>query len=177
MIRAFRQIGGLRALEDAAGIYADLMKHVRKVGSVTHQPFGFHKFAVRVSRWNPIASRQAGKLVAAVGEECVGTDEQGIGARPVADKLSCVFPEWRDPSRIVDSLADMIRARIFAIACGYEDGNDLDRLRNDPAFKLACGRLPDTDRDLCSQPTLSRLENAPCLREAIRLSYALVEAT
>jgi hypothetical protein len=203
MIRAFRQIGGLRALEDAAGIHADLMKHVRKVGSVTHQPFGFHKFAVRVSRWNPIASRQAGKLVAAVGEECVGTDEQGIGARPtaafdggrltsdrgvmllaladrrvgVADKLSCVFPEWRDPSRIVDSLADMIRARIFAIACGYEDGNDLDRLRNDPAFKLACGRLPDTDRDLCSQPTLSRLENAPCLREAIRLSYALVEAT
>jgi Transposase DDE domain group 1 len=65
-----------------------------------------------------------------------------------------------------------IRARIFAIACGYEDGNDLDHLRNDPAFKLACGRLPDTDRDLCSQPTLSRLENAPRLREAIRLSYA-----
>jgi hypothetical protein len=31
----------------------------------------------------------------------------------------------------------MIRARIFAIACGYEDGNDLDRLRKDPAFKLA----------------------------------------
>jgi hypothetical protein len=93
----------------------------------------------------------------------------------VADKLSCVFPEWRDPSRIVHSLADMIRARIFAIACGYEDGNDLDRLRKDPAFKLACGRLPDTDRDLCSQPTLSRLENAPCLREVIRLSYALVE--
>ena len=93
----------------------------------------------------------------------------------VADKLSCVFPEWRDPSRIVHSLADMIRARVLAIACGYEDGNDLDRLRNDPAFKLACGRLPDTDRDLCSQPTLSRLENAPCLREAIRLSYALVD--
>ena len=69
----------------------------------------------------------------------------------------------------------MIRARIFAIACGYEDGNDLDRLRGDPAFKLACGRLPDTGRDLCSQPTLSRLENAPHLREVIRLSYALVD--
>jgi len=75
----------------------------------------------------------------------------------------------------VHNLADVIRARIFAIACGYEDGNDLDHLRHDPAFKLACGRLPDTDRDLCSQPTLSRLENAPRLREAIRLSYALVD--
>ena len=32
----------------------------------------------------------------------------------------------------------------------------LDRLRFDPALKLACGRLPDTGRDLCSQPTVSR---------------------
>ena len=39
---------------------------------------------------------------------------------------------------------------IFAIACGYEDADDLDRLRFDPAFKLACGRLPDSGRDLCS---------------------------
>jgi Transposase DDE domain group 1 len=42
-----------------------------------------------------------------------------------------------------------LRARIFAIACGYEDADDLDRLRSDPALKLACGRLPDTGRDLC----------------------------
>src|SRR5215208_2739554 len=80
------------------------------------------------------------------------------------------------PARIVHSVADMIRARIFAIACGYEDGNDLDHLRQDPAFKLACGRLPDTGRDLCSQPTLSRLENAPRLPDVIRLTYALVDA-
>ena len=76
----------------------------------------------------------------------------------MAEKLSWVFPEWRDRSRIVHGLADVIRARIFAIACGYEDGNDLDHLRSDPAFKLACGRLPDTR-----------------LRETIRLSYALVD--
>jgi Transposase DDE domain group 1 len=45
--------------------------------------------------------------------------------------------------------------RIFAIACGYEDGDDLDRLRGDLVFKLAYGRLPDTGADLCSQPTVS----------------------
>jgi len=39
------------------------------------------------------------------------------------------------------TLADMIRARVFAIACGYEDANDLEHLRKDPAFKHACGRL------------------------------------
>jgi hypothetical protein len=48
-------------------------------------------------------------------------------------------------------------------------------LRSDPAFKLACGRLPDSGRDLCSQPTLSRLENAPGLKDVVRLSYALVD--
>ncbi len=31
----------------------------------------------------------------------------------------------------------MIRARMFAIACGYEDSDDLDALRFDPAFELA----------------------------------------
>ena len=57
-----------------------------------------------------------------------------------------------------------------------QDADDLDHLRSDPAFKLACGRLPDTGRDLCSQPTLSRLENAPRLRDVIRLTYTLVDA-
>ena len=46
---------------------------------------------------------------------------------------------------------------------------------NDPAFKLACGRLPDSGLDLCSQPTLSRAENLPDLRTIIRLSNVLVD--
>ena len=58
---------------------------------------------------------------------------------------------------------------MFAIACGHEDCNDLDVLRFDPAFKLACGRLPETGGDLASQPTLSRLENAPSWRGLARL--------
>ena len=35
--------------------------------------------------------------------------------------------------------------------------------------------MPDSGRDLCSQPTLSRLENAPRLKDVIRLTYALVD--
>jgi hypothetical protein len=57
-------------------------------------------------------------------------------------------------------MADILRARAFAIACGYPDADDLDILRDDPAFKLACGRLPQTGDDLASQPTMSRWENA-----------------
>src|SRR6266702_4154781 len=131
-------------------------------------PFSFPA----VSRKKITAGFDGGRLTSNGGVMLLAMADRRIG---VAEKLSLVFPERRDATRIVHSLADMIRARIFAIACGYEDGNDLDQLRADPAFKLACGRLPDTDRDLCSQPTLSRLENAPRLREVIRLSYALVD--
>ncbi|WP_216074327.1 transposase, partial [Acinetobacter baumannii] len=79
------------------------------------------------------------------------------------------------PERVTHAMADILRARIFAIACGYEDANDLDRLRTDPAFKLACGRLPDSGMDLCSQPTCSRVENLPDLRTVIRLGGVLVD--
>lgn len=65
---------------------------------------------------------------------------------------------------ITHSVASILPARVLPIACGHEDGNDLDRLRGDPAFKLACGRLPDSGVDLCSQPTVSRWENAPDLK-------------
>jgi hypothetical protein len=70
----------------------------------------------------------------------------------------CV-PEWRRGG-VRHSLERLVRQRVFQIACGYEDQDDADVLRSDPAFKLACGRLPTSEPDLASQPTLSRLENA-----------------
>ena len=94
----------------------------------------------------------------------------------MADNLARVFPDRRDPMRVVHSLVDMFRSRMFAICCDYEDADDLDHLRSDPVFTLACGPLPDTSHDLRSQPTLWRLENAPRLRDVIRLTYTLVDA-
>src|SRR5258707_6129046 len=125
-----------------------------------------------VCRKKITAAFDGGRISSDGGVMLLAQAERRLG---IADRLARVIPDGRDADRVTHLLPDIRRARIFAIACGYEDADDLDRLRNDPAFKLACGRLPDTDRDLCSQPTLSRLENAPCLREVIRLSYALVE--
>ena len=69
----------------------------------------------------------------------------------------------------------MLKTRVFAICCGHEDGIDLDRLRHDPLLKLAVGRPPETGDPLCSQSTMSRLENAPTKIEAARLTAALVD--
>ena len=93
----------------------------------------------------------------------------------IADKLAAVIADPRDPAQITHTLQDMLRVRMLAIAAGYEDANDLTSLRSDPAFKLACGRLPETGDDLCSQPTMSRLENLPKRREIRALLGVMVD--
>ena len=93
----------------------------------------------------------------------------------LATRLAGCLTDVRDPASTTHSYADMIGARLFAIACGYEDCDDLDVLRFDPAFKLACGRLPETGRDLMSQPTLSRLQNAPSWRELARMGLTMID--
>ena len=60
------------------------------------------------------------------------------------------------------------------IAAGYEDGNDADSLRHDPSFKIALERGPETGAALCSQPTISRMENQPDARALIRMSAEMV---
>jgi hypothetical protein len=82
-------------------------------------------------------------------------------------------PEWRArPAK--HSLSALVRQRVYQIACGYEDQNDANALRRDPLLKLVLGRLPETAPDLASQPTLSRLENAPGPRECLSIARALV---
>jgi hypothetical protein len=67
----------------------------------------------------------------------------------IAARLAAIISDPRDPRHITHSVADIVRARMLAIACGYEDANDLDQLRSDPGFKLACVRLADSGADLC----------------------------
>lgn len=65
----------------------------------------------------------------------------------------------RDPRFVLHSQRQMLTSRIFGIAAGYEDGNDHETLRRDPAFQVAADQAPDESRPLASPSTLSRLEN------------------
>jgi hypothetical protein len=93
----------------------------------------------------------------------------------LAERLAACIPDWRDPESISHTLAEMLRFRMFAIAAGYEDADDCDALRSDPIFKLAVGRGPETGEPLCSQPTMSRLENRVSWRTLVRLQAALID--
>ena len=98
--------------------------------------------------------------------------ERGLG---LAERLASCLVERRDAARIDHKMIEMLRWRMFLIAAGYEDAVDCDSLRGDPVFKMAVGRLPESGQALCSQPTMSRVENAPTKIEVARMMVAMVD--
>ncbi len=92
----------------------------------------------------------------------------------LCEAISECVPEWRK-RKGQHSMSSLIRQRVFQIACGYEDQNDSNSLREDPLLKVVCGSLPESGKDLASQPTISRLENAVDVRCCYRMSQALFE--
>jgi hypothetical protein len=104
------------------------------------------------------AAFDGGRISSDGGVVLLAGAERRLG---LIDTLAALMPDHRDPALTTHSMSDILRARVFAIACGYPDADHLDDLRRDPAFKLACGRLPESGDDLHSQPTMSRWENAP----------------
>jgi hypothetical protein len=138
------------------------------MSDITTETFGFPA----IGRKKLTAAFDGGRLTSDGGVMLLAAVEREMG---IAERFAGLIADPRNPAFITHSVADILRARMLAIACGYEDADDLDHLRDDPGFKLACGRLPDSGADLCSQPTVSRWENAPTLREVISLTYAMVD--
>ena len=110
------------------------------------------------------------------GRNALAMAERRLG---LADNLARVFPDRRDPTRVVHSLVDMFRtlACSRSAAATRNAHDDLDRRGPVTAdIERPAVVYRNTGRDLCSQPTLSRLENAPRLRDVIRLHHILVDA-
>jgi len=87
---------------------------------------------------------------------------------------NCIHDE-RDHRYIDHSVKELLTQRVFQIAAGYEDCNDCNDLREDMIFKMCAGRLPQSDNDLASQPTMSRLENTVTKTDLFRLGMCLVD--
>ncbi len=118
------------------------------------------------------AAFDGGRLTSDGGVMLLAQAERRTG---IAGRLAGCIADPHDQSRVVHGLADILRTRIVAIACGYEDADDLDHLRHDPGFKLAVGKLPGDAIGLASQPTMSRCKNAPTTRELVRMMDDMVD--
>jgi hypothetical protein len=113
-----------------------------------------------------------GRLTSDAGLLLLPEIERTLG--PAERPARCI-KDPRAPERVRHGLAEMIRFRALLSAAGYADANDCDALRADPAFKLAVGRLPESAVELCSQPTMCRLENLPGPTALKRIMAAMVQ--
>jgi len=90
-------------------------------------------------------------------------------------KMTDSLRDRRHPGYVKHDLLELFKQRVFQIACGYEDGNDSNELREDPVMKIACERLPDDEKALASQPTISRFENGISRTDLYRIAEVFVD--
>ena len=91
----------------------------------------------------------------------------------ITKRISQSLSDQRDQRYTTYESEELISQRLFQSACGYEDCNDANTLRNDSMFKIASQRA--IKESLASQPTLSRLENSVSSKELYRLAQAMLE--
>src|SRR2546428_11421050 len=114
----------------------------------------------------PHASSDGGALLLKLVDDQLGLTTQV--ARALRDR--------RQPGKIAHPLRDLVRRRLFGLACGYAACNDAARLADAPIHKLLLDRDPLAGPALGSQPTLSRFENAVRRSDLYRLGLAVAEA-
>jgi hypothetical protein len=96
-------------------------------------------------------------------DDCVG----------VSATLGAFWSEKRQAGKVRHDGLALIRQRLYALACGYEDANDASRLRFDPLHRAVIGG--DEVSALASQPTISRFENAVTKTGLMRLGLSLAD--
>src|SRR5207245_2558596 len=57
-------------------------------------------------------------------------------------RLAGAIRDRRQPGKVAHPLRDLLRQRVFGLACGYADCNDAARLIDDPIHKLLLDRDP-----------------------------------
>ena len=114
----------------------------------------------------PHASSDGGALLLKLADDRLG----------LTWRLASTIRDQRQPGKVAHPLRDLLRQRVFGLACGYADCNDAARLGDDPIHKLLLDRDPLDGAALGSQPTLSRFENAVGRADLYRLGTALVDA-
>lgn len=94
----------------------------------------------------------------------------------IIGRITDVIRDRRHQGYVKHQFDELMKQRVFQIACGYEDGNDANDLRDDPGLKLACERQPLGGAPLATQPTLSRFENALTRTDLYRLAQVVLDS-
>jgi hypothetical protein len=125
-----------------------------------------------LGRQTVVADFRGGRLTSDSGALLLREVADRIG---LFDALDAAIPDPRHPIYTVHDQKAMLAQRVMAIALGYEDLNDHQALRADPALQLASGKAPEEGSMLASPPTICRLENRVDRKTLVRLAAVLVD--
>ena len=117
-----------------------------------------------------VSRNDGGDITSDAGLLLVSLADKKVGL--TAAMADAIF-DSREQGKVSHRIIEMARERIYAICQDYEDANDLNTLRKDPALKTVCERLPKSGDALASQPTISRFENMPSAKEQMRMAVAM----
>ena len=108
-----------------------------------------------------VADFEGGDITSNAGALLLGQVDRGLG---LIRRFATCFTDRRDPRYVEHQLETLIGQRVFGLALGYEDLNDHDELRKDPAFAVLARKLEPVLRTDCEalagKSTLNRLELA-----------------
>jgi hypothetical protein len=119
-----------------------------------------------------VADFHGGRLTTDAGALLLREVAERIG---LFDALNAAIPDPRNPVFVIHDQRALIAQRVTAIALGYEDLNDHQDLRTDPALQVATGKPPEIELPLASPPTLCRLENRVTRTTLVKIAAVLVD--
>ena len=119
-----------------------------------------------VERKRVVAAFDGGAITSNAGALLLGQLDHGLG---LIRRFAACFTDRRNQRFVEHRLETLLGQRIFGLALGYEDLNDHDELRKDPALAVLAGKLKahrDDCEALAGKSTLGRLERLAKRRAA-----------
>ena len=104
------------------------------------------------------AAFDGGAITSDAGALLLGATDRAIG---LVGRFAACFGDARRADLVEHAVSTLVGQRVFGIALGYEDLNDHDALRHDPALAALAGKLAARRSDcapLAGKSTLNRLE-------------------
>src|SRR5262245_42336103 len=118
-----------------------------------------------IGRREIVAEFDGGDITSDAGGLLLREVEQRTG---IIRKFAACFTDYRDRESIEHPVEDLLAQRLYGMCLGYEDLNDHDRLRSDPALAVIVGKEDpkgehrrdqrDRGKALAGKSTLNRLE-------------------
>jgi len=107
-----------------------------------------------------VAAFDGGAITSNAGGLLLGGADRAIG---MMKRFAACFHDERRAHLIEHEVETLVGQRVFAIALGYEDLNDHDKLRHDPMMPVLAGKLEARRQDcapVAGKSTLNRLERS-----------------